>query len=68
MKLISVQSRGNRIARIKLRRPYLYVYGLMISNPFRDNEGWISRIKREKHIDFQRALKAAKQWLEGAKP
>ena len=67
MKLISVQSRGERIARVTRRLPKFFVHALFISNPFCDDKGWISRDHSERYWTEAEALKAAAEWLREAK-
>ena len=66
MKLISVQSRGNRLVKVYCKHSY-YVHGFMFSNPFHDDEGWTSRVFWQKASTVEEALKAAAEWLEGAR-
>jgi hypothetical protein len=63
MKLISVQSRGNRLARV-YNHPQGYgysYYGLTI-----DLDGQVFLDAGKDHMEQAEALKAAAEWLKGA--
>lgn len=66
MKLISVQSRGNRIARVIKTRTHCEVYGKTLSY-WPDTGFSISLVFRSSLIQREYdALKCAESWLKGA--
>ena len=66
MKLISVQSRGDRLVRVLKVRPYVYdLIGKIIG--YSEHAGvTIRAVVFDYELTKKQALKAAEKWLEGA--